>query len=747
MCPNNRCLIAIAIMLLSSSLLFADVPQMLNYQGRLTDDQGDPVSATVSMSFAIYDAESGGNIKWTEAHPSVAVVEGLFAVILGNGSPAVPIDDSVFNAKDRWLEITVNGEIIGSRTRFTSSAYAMATPWWSFTDSVLMTNQCWGIARGGADNMLYGDNVWSHINLGRVCTTGSDGQNRSHATVSGGYGNKATESASTVGGGQENEAAGNSSTVSGGWNNHAYDHSGTVSGGNHNEANGEASAIGGGANNIATGSYNVIGGGGSNETDGGHSTVGGGGSNIASGDNSVVSGGWDNNALGQRSAVGGGAWNSTHASYSTIAGGSGNQALGAYGAIGGGYRDTVNGYYSAVCGGQLNVAGENADDSCAFVGGGSRNQVFGRYASVVGGHENIASGNFAFVGGGEINDASAIYAAITGGYGNIARRDYSAVLGGQFNTASAEHGSIGGGVNNVVNGQCGSIGGGLGNYIDSSYGAVSGGYGNNAGDHAFVGGGKNNSADSMYSTVSGGINNIADYFGATISGGSDNAVSGNCGVISGGGVNTVAGNYANICGGMRNYVGASYSVCLGGFADTVADWSFYSMTYGQGVYINNSNRVAFYDSENSGRFGLNRDDHDGGINHPIHVGTDATNGNGAHLTAGGTWTNGSSRHFKENFEQLNIVEFLNLIEALSVPAWNYKGSDERHIGPIAEDFVKLFDVGATCEDDGRRDDRYLSAGDVAGVALVGIKALIERLDKLEKRNLILEARITELEER
>jgi len=526
-----RIYILAVMILLSSSLLFADVPQMLNYQGRLTDDQGDPVSATVSMSFAIYDAESGGNIKWTEAHPSVAVVEGLFAVILGNGSPAVPIDDSVFNAKDRWLEITVNGEIIGSRTRFTSSAYAMATPWWSFTDSVLMTNQCWGIARGGADNMLYGDNVWSHINLGRVCTTGSDGQNRSHATVSGGYGNKATESASTVGGGQENEAAGNSSTVSGGWNNHAYDHSGTVSGGNHNEANGEASAIGGGANNIATGSYNVIGGGGSNETDGGHSTVGGGGSNIASGDNSVVSGGWDNNALGQRSAVGGGAWNSTHASYSTIAGGSGNQALGAYGAIGGGYRDTVNGYYSAVCGGQLNVAGENADDSCAFVGGGSRNQVFGRYASVVGGHENIASGNFAFVGGGDSVVASGVWSVACGGWYNEAYATESVVGGGAFNAAQGERSVVAGGTANGAIGDISMIGGGA-THTNRGYGSgISSGYNNLIGpldSMAYIGGGRMNVIydEGLYSSILGGYNNTIDGGYSAIAGGKDNNLEG-----------------------------------------------------------------------------------------------------------------------------------------------------------------------------------------------------------------------------
>jgi hypothetical protein len=146
--------------------------------------------------------------------------------------------------------------------------------------------------------------------------------------------------------------------------------------------------------------------------------------------------------------------------------------------------------------------------------------------------------------------------------------------------------------------------------------------------------------------------------------------------------------------------------------------------------------VIFFDGITSGRFGLNRDDIDGGISHPIHVGTDASNGNGAHLTAGGVWTNGSSRSFKENFHAIDSDELMTNIANMPIQSWNYKGSDERHIGPVAEDFVGAFDVG-TVREDGSRDNKYISNGDVAGVALAGVK-------ELHKRNQELEAEVAEL---
>ncbi len=39
----------------------AEVPQIINYQGRLTDDSGEPITGSVSVNFKIYDCKSSNN--------------------------------------------------------------------------------------------------------------------------------------------------------------------------------------------------------------------------------------------------------------------------------------------------------------------------------------------------------------------------------------------------------------------------------------------------------------------------------------------------------------------------------------------------------------------------------------------------------------------------------------------------------------------------------------------------------------
>lgn len=65
------------------------VPDAMNYQGMLTDAQGNPVAPAApenrNVEFRIYDAAAGGNLLWGEAQ-TVTVFKGNFSVILGNGT-------------------------------------------------------------------------------------------------------------------------------------------------------------------------------------------------------------------------------------------------------------------------------------------------------------------------------------------------------------------------------------------------------------------------------------------------------------------------------------------------------------------------------------------------------------------------------------------------------------------------------------------------------------------------------------
>jgi len=113
------------IVLLTTGLAWSGtgVPQLMNYQGRLTNSSGSPLDTTVSMIFTIYDDSTGGNAKWTETHPSVTVTDGLFNVLLGSVSTI--IDDTVFNSDTRYLGIKVGSNAeISPRSRLVSAPYA-----------------------------------------------------------------------------------------------------------------------------------------------------------------------------------------------------------------------------------------------------------------------------------------------------------------------------------------------------------------------------------------------------------------------------------------------------------------------------------------------------------------------------------------------------------------------------------------------------------------------------------------------
>ena len=112
--------------------------------------------------------------------------------------------------------------------------------------------------------------------------------------------------------------------------------------------------------------------------------------------------------------------------------------------------------------------------------------------------------------------------------------------------------------------------------------------------------------------------------------------------------------------------------------------------------------------------------------------------------ATGSPTDRFSRELMEDFTPLDAQQLLSSIAAMPVEAWNYKGTTEHHIGPVAEDFVAAFDVGTVRETDGQRENQYLAASDVAGVALAGVKELIERNRQLEAEVAQLKALVQQL---
>jgi FtsZ-binding cell division protein ZapB len=291
----------------------------------------------------------------------------------------------------------------------------------------------------------------------------------------------------------------------------------------------------------------------------------------------------------------------------------------------------------------------------------------------------------------------------------------------------------------VASGNYSVIGGGLSNTASSSSATVGGGYGNTASGGA--------------ATIGGGVINTASGDAATVGGGFQNTASGYIATVGGGYQNTASGDWATVGGGIFNTASGDYSVVPGGYSNTAN--GVYNLVFGEDVdpSVTETHRVYFFSPTNSGFLVINRLNGD----YPIHVGTNTGNGNGAYLTTGGAWTNGSSRSFKERFVQYRPAEVLEKIRQLPVEGYFYKGTEEYHITPMAEDFSRLFGTGVheIIETDStgqlvRRPnpevDKYLAASDVAGVALLGVQALAERVDMLQPQSGALAQRLEALEQ-
>lgn len=197
---------------------------------------------------------------------------------------------------------------------------------------------------------------------------------------------------------------------------------------------------------------------------------------------------------------------------------------------------------------------------------------------------------------------------------------------------------------------------------------------------------------------------------------------------------TAMGRYTEAIGdystamGYRTKAESYASVVLGRYNDTTTNYNRYAwfgndplFMIGNGTSnMNRSNAITVLKNGNTG-FGISSP------NHPIH------HSSGAHLTSGGTWTNASSKVRKEDFIRLNGATILTKVLALPVTQWKYKGTNEYHIGPMAEDFYDTFKLG--------NDNAAISTVDVNGVALIAIQELAKENRELKKENKALQNKV------
>jgi hypothetical protein len=98
------------------------VPGQLNYQGFLVNaDDSSAVTATLEMTFRLYDSETEGTELWSETHSAVEVGNGLFQVLLGS---MTSFPSNLFDGPSLWLQTQVGSEILAPRKPLASVAYS-----------------------------------------------------------------------------------------------------------------------------------------------------------------------------------------------------------------------------------------------------------------------------------------------------------------------------------------------------------------------------------------------------------------------------------------------------------------------------------------------------------------------------------------------------------------------------------------------------------------------------------------------
>jgi len=99
----------------------AQVPALINYQGRLVDGT-DLVNEPVSLELRLFDAATDGNLLYSDSN-TVTVVDGLYSTHVGDDTIFGSLADALTNAMV-YLEPVVNGAALSPRERLVTVPYA-----------------------------------------------------------------------------------------------------------------------------------------------------------------------------------------------------------------------------------------------------------------------------------------------------------------------------------------------------------------------------------------------------------------------------------------------------------------------------------------------------------------------------------------------------------------------------------------------------------------------------------------------
>lgn len=100
--------------------------RQLNFQGRLENSSGTPITSSTNFVFKLFDASSGGTELYSSGTCSITPdTDGVFSTQIG-GTCGSGIGSNVFTENaDVWLEVTVGAETLTPRQQIATVAYAL----------------------------------------------------------------------------------------------------------------------------------------------------------------------------------------------------------------------------------------------------------------------------------------------------------------------------------------------------------------------------------------------------------------------------------------------------------------------------------------------------------------------------------------------------------------------------------------------------------------------------------------------
>jgi len=91
--------------ILLATLAHASVPKLINYQGRLSDSNGSPTDANVSVSLRVYDSVTAGSLTYSENIGTIEVKNGIYSFQFGNLGSSTRRASETFGPTDGALQV------------------------------------------------------------------------------------------------------------------------------------------------------------------------------------------------------------------------------------------------------------------------------------------------------------------------------------------------------------------------------------------------------------------------------------------------------------------------------------------------------------------------------------------------------------------------------------------------------------------------------------------------------------------